>query len=82
MTYSTLEFTLTEGIGRIRLNRPDRLNAMSLEMIGEIIEVIDKCAADGECDGPDEEGREDRHDDGKERISGEQAAAACHAVAM
>ncbi|MGE0152692.1 MAG: 2-(1,2-epoxy-1,2-dihydrophenyl)acetyl-CoA isomerase PaaG [Reyranellaceae bacterium] len=46
MTYTTLEFTVDDGIGRIRLNRPDRLNAMSLEMVGEIIDVVDKCAAD------------------------------------
>lgn len=46
MTYTTLEFTVSDGIGRIRLNRPDRLNAMSLEMIEEIIAVIDRCAAD------------------------------------
>ena len=46
MTYTTLEFTINDGIGRIRLNRPDRLNAMSLEMNAEIIDVIDKCAVD------------------------------------
>jgi len=46
MSYTTLEFTVADGIGRIRLNRPDRLNAMSLEMIEEVCDVIDKCAAD------------------------------------
>ena len=46
MTYTTLEFTVGDGIGRIRLNRPDRLNAMSLDMIEEINAVLDICASD------------------------------------
>jgi 2-(1,2-epoxy-1,2-dihydrophenyl)acetyl-CoA isomerase len=46
MTYETLSFTVADGAGRMTLNRPDRLNAMTPRMIEEIIDVVDRCAKD------------------------------------
>jgi 2-(1,2-epoxy-1,2-dihydrophenyl)acetyl-CoA isomerase len=41
-----LSFTIADGAGRMTLNRPDRLNAMTPKMIEEIIDVVDRCARD------------------------------------
>jgi len=38
--YTSLEFELTGRTGTIWLNRPDRHNAMTAEMIGEIIDCF------------------------------------------
>jgi methylglutaconyl-CoA hydratase len=39
--FNTIEFELTDRIGTIWLNRPDKHNAMTAEMIGEIIECFE-----------------------------------------
>ncbi|MBM4463045.1 MAG: enoyl-CoA hydratase/isomerase family protein [Chloroflexi bacterium] len=36
MNYSTLEFECRDGVGWLTLNRPDRLNALSFEMVQEL----------------------------------------------
>ncbi|MEO8557854.1 MAG: 2-(1,2-epoxy-1,2-dihydrophenyl)acetyl-CoA isomerase PaaG [Rhodospirillales bacterium] len=46
MNYETLSFTVADGAGRMTLNRPDRLNAMTPKMIEEIIDVLDYSAKD------------------------------------
>ncbi|MCX6235355.1 MAG: enoyl-CoA hydratase-related protein [Bacteroidetes bacterium] len=40
-TFQTIEFELTDEIGTIWLNRPEKHNAMDAEMIGEIIECFE-----------------------------------------
>lgn len=46
MHYETLTFAAADGIARMTLNRPDRLNAMSPRMIEEINLVLDRCDKD------------------------------------
>ncbi|MBI9076594.1 MAG: enoyl-CoA hydratase [Desulfatibacillum sp.] len=41
-------FSKEDGIAWIRLNRPDKLNALNHEVFGEIGEAVAKCAADDE----------------------------------
>ena len=38
-----------EGIARIVLNRPDRLNAINFELVGELHTALDRVALDGTC---------------------------------
>ena len=40
MTYESIEFTKAEGIARITLNRPDRLNSFTRSMHGELREAL------------------------------------------
>ncbi len=42
MAYQTLLTDLDRGILTVRLNRPGRLNALSPEMLGEILELLDE----------------------------------------
>ncbi|MFI9408611.1 enoyl-CoA hydratase-related protein [Nocardia gamkensis] len=41
----TLEFSVTDGIGVIRLNRPSRRNAIDQTMADDLYEVAQRCAA-------------------------------------
>ncbi len=41
-TFQHVEFELTDNIGTLWLNRPDKHNAMNAEMIGEIIECFEE----------------------------------------
>jgi len=44
MTYETIELALTDGIARIILNRPDRLNSFTRQMHGELAQALDEAA--------------------------------------
>lgn len=44
MTYETIELVLTDGIARITLNRPDRLNSFTRAMHGELAQALDAAA--------------------------------------
>jgi len=46
MSFNTIEWQASEGVGLITLNRPKPLNAMTLEMIGELITVLDRARSD------------------------------------
>jgi 2-(1,2-epoxy-1,2-dihydrophenyl)acetyl-CoA isomerase len=46
VTYEAILFNLQDGVASVTLNRPDRLNAMTWQMIEEILDVIDLVAAD------------------------------------
>jgi len=46
MSYETLIYEKKDTIGRITLNRPERLNAISIAMLGEMISVLEEIAKD------------------------------------
>jgi enoyl-CoA hydratase len=46
MTYSTLLFDVTDGIARVTINRPDKLNALNGTVITELGEAAARVAAD------------------------------------
>lgn len=45
----TIQFELAEGIGRLTLNRPDRLNSFNVRMHEEVRSVLDQVRADAQC---------------------------------
>jgi 2-(1,2-epoxy-1,2-dihydrophenyl)acetyl-CoA isomerase len=46
MAYQTIQFDLTDGIARLTLNRPDRLNSFNIEMHGEVRDVLQRVRDD------------------------------------
>jgi 2-(1,2-epoxy-1,2-dihydrophenyl)acetyl-CoA isomerase len=46
MSYRTVKWELSKGVGRVTLNRPDSLNAWTAELGGELKQVITGDAAD------------------------------------
>jgi enoyl-CoA hydratase len=46
MNYTTIQFEIQEGIARIRLNRPEVLNAWNLKMSEEVNDAIQRVNAD------------------------------------
>jgi len=46
MTHETLDFSVADGIGWVRLDRPKRLNAISPQMLADLRAVIDAVRAD------------------------------------
>jgi 2-(1,2-epoxy-1,2-dihydrophenyl)acetyl-CoA isomerase len=46
MTYQTILLDIADGVGRITLNRPDRLNSFTAEMHAELRDAIEKVAKD------------------------------------
>jgi enoyl-CoA hydratase/carnithine racemase len=46
MTYQFIELTIEDGIATLRLNRPEKRNAMSDDMRSEFIDALEKIAAD------------------------------------
>jgi 2-(1,2-epoxy-1,2-dihydrophenyl)acetyl-CoA isomerase len=49
MSYQTLLFDVSEGIARLTLNRPDRLNSFNVEMHGEVRDALGKLAQNREA---------------------------------
>ena len=47
MTYETILFELNEGVARLTLNRPDRLNSFTVQMHGEIASALDQVEQSG-----------------------------------
>lgn len=45
MTYKTIIFDLTDGVARLTLNRPDRLNSFTVEMHDEVADALAQVAA-------------------------------------
>ncbi|SDW46686.1 Enoyl-CoA hydratase [Albimonas donghaensis] len=48
MTYTTLRYDVEDAICTVTLDRPDRLNAFTVEMAAEILAVLDRADADPE----------------------------------
>jgi 2-(1,2-epoxy-1,2-dihydrophenyl)acetyl-CoA isomerase len=48
MTYNNIEFTSQDGIARLRLNRPDSLNAFTVEMHREVADALQRVEASSE----------------------------------
>lgn len=46
MSYNALTFEVANGVGLIRLNRPDDGNALNLEMAQELLQVANRCEVD------------------------------------
>ena len=46
MTYEKILFAITDGVATLTLNRPDKLNSFDRQMSLEVIDALDKCAAD------------------------------------
>ncbi|MCO5972059.1 enoyl-CoA hydratase-related protein [Actinoallomurus soli] len=46
MTYTEIDYAVADGIATITLDRPDRLNAFTLVMRGELIDAFDRADAD------------------------------------
>jgi 2-(1,2-epoxy-1,2-dihydrophenyl)acetyl-CoA isomerase len=46
MSYNFLVFEIKDGVGLIRLNRPDDGNAITLELAGELLDVASRCDED------------------------------------
>jgi 2-(1,2-epoxy-1,2-dihydrophenyl)acetyl-CoA isomerase len=45
MTYETIAFATTDGIARLTLNRPDRLNSFTVQMHGEVADALSRVEA-------------------------------------
>lgn len=46
MTFETIMFGISDGIARLTLNRPDRLNSFTVQMHGEVAAALDRVEAD------------------------------------
>ena len=46
-TYATIQLTVADGIGHIRMNRPKQLNALSSQMMGEMLHALTALEDDG-----------------------------------
>lgn len=46
MTYDTLDYAVEDGIATITLSRPDKLNAFTVGMMDEMLDVLDRIDAD------------------------------------
>ena len=49
MNYEQIRFDSGDGIARITLNRPDRLNSFTTQMHGELRDALARVAADGDA---------------------------------
>lgn len=48
MSYAMLRYEVDENIATVTLDRPDKLNAFTVEMAGEILDALDRADADPE----------------------------------
>ncbi len=48
MSYQFIEYEASNGIGRVRLNRPEKLNALSRELQDELVDCLEKADDDPE----------------------------------
>lgn len=48
-SYETIEFELADGIARLTLNRPDRLNSFNVQMHAEVRDVLGRIRDDAAC---------------------------------
>src|SRR5450830_1806708 len=46
MTYESILFSINDGIARITLNRPDKLNSFTVAMHGEVRDALERIKAD------------------------------------
>lgn len=46
--YGTILFEKTDGVGKISLNRPERLNAINMQLGHEVLDALERCELDGE----------------------------------
>ena len=46
MTYTCIEFSVTDRVALIRLNRPQDGNALTLDMARELLDAATRCEAD------------------------------------
>jgi 2-(1,2-epoxy-1,2-dihydrophenyl)acetyl-CoA isomerase len=46
VNYQTIVLELVDGIARLTLNRPDRLNSFTVEMHGEVADALERVATD------------------------------------
>ena len=51
MTYSTLLFDVADGIARVTINRPDKLNALNATVIAELGQAAERIALDDDVRG-------------------------------
>ena len=49
MNYETITLNVADNIATITLNRPERMNACSLEIAGEINDAVSNELADARC---------------------------------
>jgi 2-(1,2-epoxy-1,2-dihydrophenyl)acetyl-CoA isomerase len=47
--YETIQFELADGIARLTLNRPDRLNSFNVQMHDEVREALARVQGDADC---------------------------------
>lgn len=47
MNYQTIQYSVTDGVGRLTLNRPERLNSFNGEMHAEVRTALARVAGDG-----------------------------------
>ena len=48
MSYQFIEYEASNGIGRVKLNRPEKLNALSRELQDELVDCLDRADDDPE----------------------------------
>ena len=48
MTYEQIVYETKEGVGWIRLNRPEKLNALTHQLSGEALDALEQCAKEPE----------------------------------
>jgi 2-(1,2-epoxy-1,2-dihydrophenyl)acetyl-CoA isomerase len=49
MAYQCIQYDLTDGVARITLNRPDRLNSFNVDMHAEVREALQRVRDDADC---------------------------------